>query len=257
MSTTVLITGVTLYALVFCRMGGMIFFNPLFTRANIPAPLRVALVLGTTVLLAPSVADGAAAITNEFGLLFGILSELAIGVVMGYLFQLFFYLLLFAGDVIDMSFGLSMAKAFDPGTNIQSSLSGRILQIFFVLYFFATDSHLVLVRLIVNSYEIIPAGQVHFSSGVWQYLLEAFVFAFSLAVRLTLPFVAASFVLEIALGVLMKLIPQINVFVIHFQMKIMFGMFLMFLFAVPTGTAMESYLNQTLRYMQGALQLFV
>ncbi len=257
MSTTILIDGLTLYALVFCRMGGMLFFNPLMMRSNVPSQVKVALALGLTILLTPSVSAGAAEVSNEYALLFRMLAELLIGVVFGFIFQAFYYMLLFAGDVIDMSFGLSMAKAFDPGTNIQASLSGKLLQIVFVLYFFATDSHLVLIRIMASSYQLIPLGGVVVSTTIARYVMEMFVYAFSLAVRLTLPFVAASFVLEIALGVLMKLIPQINVFVIHFQMKIAFGLLLLFLFAVPLGGAMESFLNQTLMKMQGSLQAFV
>jgi flagellar biosynthetic protein FliR len=256
MSGSILISGLTLYALVFCRMGGMLFFNPLMMRSNIPSQVKVALALGLTVLLTPSVSAGMAEIPNEYALMFKMLSELLIGVVFGFIFQVFYYMLLFAGDVIDMSFGLSMAKAFDPGTNIQASLSGKLLQILFVLYFFATNSHLVMIRIMASSFDLVPLGQVTVSAGMFQYVMEMFVYAFSLAVRLTLPFVAASFVLEIALGVLMKLIPQINVFVIHFQMKIAFGLFLLFLFAVPLGEAMENFLNTMLLQMQGALPIF-
>ncbi len=257
MSGSILISGLAMYALVFCRMGGMLFFNPLMMRSNVPAQIKAGLALGLTVLLTPTVAVGAAAISNDFALMFKMLAELLIGIAFGYIFQVFYYLLLFAGDVIDMSFGLSMAKAFDPGTNIQTSLSGKLLQVMFVLYFFVTNSHLVMIRIMVSSFELVPLGQVAFGEAVPQFLMELFVYAFSLAVRLTLPFVAASFVLEISMGVLMKLIPQINVFVIHFQMKVLYGLFLLLLFAYPLGEAMESYLNTMLTNMQTVLQVFI
>ena len=255
MNTTLLINGLPLYTLVFCRMGGMLFFNPLLSRSNVPSQVRAGLALGLTLLLTPGLSQGAAEL-QSYALVFAVLTELLIGVIFGFLFQLFYYMLVFAGDVIDMSFGLSMAKAFDPGTNIQASLSGKLFQIVFALYFFATDSHLILIRVMASSFELVPLGQVRVSTDIGSYVMKMFVYAFSLAVRLTLPFVAASFVLEISLGILMKLIPQINVFTIHFQVKLLFGIFLLFLFAIPTGNMLEQYLNETLVQMQNALQVF-
>ena len=163
------------------------------------------------------------------------------------------YLLFMVGDIIDTGFGLSMAKVFDPGTSLQTSLSGNLMQMLFVLYFFATDSHLVFVRLMAASYDVVGVGAVEFGAQVGSFMMTLFSSAFTLAMQLTLPFLAASFVLEIAMGVLMKLIPQINVFVIHFQFKILLGLVLLFLFASPTANFVQNYMNTMFSKMQQLL----
>lgn len=244
---------VNTFALVFIRLGGMIFFNPLLSRRNVPAQFRIALVLGMTLLVMPSVNAGAIEALSGTSLVLAMLKELFAGLCLGMLFELYYFLLFVAGDVIDLGFGLSMAKAFDPSTNIQSSLSGGFFQLFFVVYFFVTNCHLVFVRLIVSTFDLIGLGAVHFGADVGSFMCTQFVFAFGLAMHLALPFMAASFVLEIGMGVLMKLIPQINVFSIHFQFKVLLGMGLLFLFAVPITEFVQSYINTLFLQLQALL----
>lgn len=243
------------YILVFCRMGGMIFFNPLLTRQNILARFRVALVVALTIVIAPQLLDTGPESLTDLGLVFSMAKELIVGMVCGYIFQIYYYLLIFAGDIMDIEFGLSMAKVFDPGTNIQMSISGKLLEILFVLYFFITDCHLVMIRIFTSSYEIIPINGVVLSQGAASAMIQLFISVFSLAIRLILPFIAAEFVLEVVMGVLMKLIPQINVFVMNLQFKILLGLVLLFLFASPITNFIDNYMNMMLHGMEEALYL--
>lgn len=243
-----------LYVLVFARMAGMILFNPLLSRRNIPSRFKVGLVLGLTLLVTPTVDGLAIADYSTLDLLFGLCKELFAGLVCGFVFQIFYYMLLFAGDFMDVEFGLSMAKVFDPGTNIQMSVSGNLLNILFALYIFATNSHLLLVRIFLTSYHILPVGAgTVVLADVSGFMLDLFVGAFSMAVRLTLPFAAAEFVAEIAMGVLMKLIPQINVFVINMQLKMFLGLFLLLVFASPVSSFMDNYLRVMFENIENAL----
>lgn len=245
---------ISVFILVFARIGGMIFFNPLLSRKNIPNQLKIALVLGIAILLAPNVpvAPTMASMT-DFGIIFQLISELLLGAVFGYIFQVFYFLLFTAGDVIDMGFGLSMAKAFDPGSNVQLSMSGNLFQLFFALYFFVTDCHLVFIRLMASSYDLWAAGGNFSIANAAPFCMTLFISAFALVMHLVLPFMAASFILEISMGILMKLVPQINVFSLHFQMKILLGLGLMFLFALPTTQFLKNYINEIFVNLQNLL----
>lgn len=250
MSVQGVVEGLVVYMLVFARIGGMILFNPLLSRKNIPTQVKLALILGITILLAPGLESTLPANLTDFALIFAMVQELLVGVACGFVFQVFYFLLFTAGDVVDMGFGLSMAKAFDPGTNIQASLSGNLFQLLFILYFFATDCHLVMIRIMAASYDLVGIGAVSFGADVGRFALDLFITAFSLIMRLAVPFIAASFVLEFAMGILMKLIPQINVFSIHFQLKIIFGFCLLFLFAGPTSEFLKQYIDTLMVSMQ-------
>lgn len=240
--------------LVFARLSGMIGLNPMFSRRNVPAMVRTGLVLLMTVLIAPNIT----APPPEFGwlgLTEGILKELLIGFILGYVFQIFYYMLFFAGDLLDVQFGLSMARVFDPGSNIQMSISSNLLNFLFLLYLFATDSHLLMIEIFATSFSIVPAGGASFSAEVWSAMAELFAMAFSLGVRLALPFIAVEFILEASMGVLMKLIPQIHVFVINIQLKVLMGIFLLLAFAGPISGFIDNYMRIMFEYMEKALYL--
>lgn len=243
MSGQLLVQGLGAYILVFCRMGAMLFFNPLLARKNVVSAVKIGLALGLTLILTPTLK--APGIENFDGLvfLFAMLKEFLVGFAAGLVFQIFYYMLFAAGDIIDIGFGLSMAKAFDPGTSIQASISGKLFEILFIMYFFSTDSHLTFIRIMASSYDIVSMGAIEIGQNTAQFIMTMFVSAFSLIIKLVAPFIVATFVLEVALGVLMKLSPQINIFSIHFPLKIFLGFLLLFAFSVPVGNFMENYVG--------------
>ena len=246
---TIQLEGLQVYILVFGRMAGLIAFNPLLSRRNVPTQIRVGLVLMLTMIIAPLM--GPVSVTRDsFDMLFTLFRELSLGLISGFVYQIFFYMLLFVGDWMDTEFGMSMAKVFDPATNIQVSLSGNLLTIFFALYIFATDSHLVLIQLFALSFKIVPVGAVNLSPQAFQFVLQLFVDVFSLALRLLLPFTVVEFSLQIVLGIMMKLIPQIHVFVINFQLKQGLGLVMLFLM----GPVIASYLNNYIMIMLENIQ---
>ncbi|MGI5978951.1 MAG: flagellar biosynthetic protein FliR [Oscillospiraceae bacterium] len=255
MEVTFSIAAINAFALVFCRIGGMIFFNPLLARRNVPNGVRAGLVLLVTILIAPATSVASIEALSGFGLFMAMVKELFAGFCFGFLFQIYYYLLFVAGDVIDMGFGLSMSKAFDPGTNIQVSLTGNLFQIMFIVYFFATNCHLIFIKLIYSTFDLVSLGGMQFGQNVGGFMCTQFVYAFGLIIHLALPYIAASFILEISMGVLMKLIPQINVFAVQFQLNIILGMTLLFVFAVPTTEFIQKYINQVFVAMQSLLKL--
>ncbi|MEG2103978.1 MAG: flagellar biosynthetic protein FliR [Oscillospiraceae bacterium] len=249
------INDINLFALVFCRIGGMIIFNPLLSRKNIPAQFKIAFIIGLTLLVVPTLTATEAAALEGISLFAAMVKELLAGFCFGILFQIYYYMLFTAGDVIDMGFGLSMAKAFDPASNLQISISGNLFQLMFVVYFFITNCHLIFIKLIISTFDVVGIGGLTLGANVGSFICTQFVAAFGLIMHLAIPFVAASFVLEIAMGILMKLIPQINVFSIHFQLKIILGFFLLFAFAVPTTDFIQSYINELFVQMQNLLRV--
>ncbi|MEM1485271.1 flagellar biosynthetic protein FliR [Oscillospiraceae bacterium PP1C4] len=253
----IVLENMTAFLLVFVRMAGMILFNPVFSRKNVPSQIRMGFILCLTILITPTIEASQLAAFSEFDVVAAMLKELAIGVVCGYVFQFFYYLLFFAGDLLDMQFGLSMAKIFDPGSNIQMSVSGNLLNIIFMLYLFATDSHLLLIKIMASSYQIIPAGATGLSLHITSFMLDLFISAFSLIIKLILPFIVAELIVEISMGVLMKLIPQIHVFVINIQFKLLFGMFMLLAFAHPVSAFVDNYIFVMFESIQKALHQMV
>ncbi len=244
------------FLLVFARMGGMILANPLLSRKNVPVRVRIGLVLTLSLLLAPVLDGQAIAGYNAVEMMMALFKEVALGVCLGLVFQIFYYMIFVAGDVMDTVFGLSMAKVFDPVSGTQVSVMGQFLQIVFVLYFFATGSHLIMIKIFAYSFEMIPPGAYALLyNEISSFLLTLFNSAFLLMLKMSLPFIIAEFIVEAAMGILMKLIPQIHVFVINMQCKIIVGLLLVLLFAQPLGNFIENYIGVILENMQKLLTI--
>lgn len=251
---TEIVVSLNLFLLVFARLGAMIFPSPVFGRKNVPMRIRAGLVLALTLLLVPVLNVGAVSALSGFDMVEGLVREILLGLIVGFVFQIFFFMIFVAGDMLDTVFGLAMGKVMDPGGGVQVSVLGQFLNVFFFLYFFATGSHRLMIKLFAYSFELIPAGAAAVSmEKAGPFVLALFHSVFVLAIRLTLPFVAAEFVLEAAMGVLMKLIPQIHIFVINLQVKIIAGILLMMLFAVPMGQFIDRYIGTLFEDVQKLL----
>lgn len=254
MSIDFSVVSVPAYLLVFARFAAMFAFNPFFSRAGVPAAARVILTVSLTLIMAP-IAPFTAALTSSLALLAALLREVLIGAALGFVFTVFFYSIYFAGDFLDMQMGVSMAKVMDPATRVQSSVSSAFFTTVLGLLFFVTDSHLVTVHLFASSFFIAPVGGGFDFSAVPMFIITLFSSTFSMALRLVLPIAAAEFVVEMGMGILMKLIPQIHVFVINIQIKLILGIGLMFLFASPISTFLDNYIDEMLTQAQNLLTL--
>lgn len=249
---------IEIYVLVFARIAGIILMNPVISRNTIPAAVKTAIVLCTTILITPiiPIPDGYNTGAFDFILSFG--KEIFVGFLLGYVFNIFYYMLMAAGDALDTLFGFAMAKVFDPATNIQSAFASNLLNAMFILYFFATDSHLTLLSLAVSSFDFISIGYDGISlMSSASFAIELFGSIFALAMKLTIPFIAVEFILDISMGILMKLIPQIHVFVVEYQLKILLAIVMLYIMSGPVAAFIDNYIGMLFDEMQNALQTVI
>lgn len=245
------------YIFVFIRMTALIFLNPVFSRGSIPSGVKSALIAVLTLIVAPFV-EAPELTNNMIDFLFCIVMEFFIGYTLSFVFSIYYYMMMFASDVLDTQFGLAMAKVMDPQTNVQTAIIGNVMNIMFVIYFFVTDCHLVLINTAIHSFEAVPAGFSGISiQGTCGFIIDLFSSVFLLILRLALPFVSAEFILDISLGLLMKLIPQIHVFVIQMQGKIILALILLFTLALPITNFINNYITKMFDSMNNALTALV
>ena len=217
----------TLFLYILMRMTGFVVMNPLWGRQNVPARIKAGIVLVLTVFVHSLSTNAAVPIpTTAIELSVRLLLELALGYLVATIMQFFFFVPLMAGHVIDSQMGTTMSENYDPtmGTNI--SLTGTLLNIAMVMIFFTAGGHITLLRILMNVADIIPYGAVTIGVNIVQPLLEIFSSCLVLAVKLSLPILAAELIGQLGMGILMKVIPQINVFAINFELKIIVGLVL-------------------------------
>lgn len=240
--------------LVFSRIIGIFAFNPVLSRRNIPTIVKVGLSIFITYIVILTVQPMPVDTGSRAGVyLLMILREGFIGVVMGFITDLFFYSVQVAGEVMDMQSGLGMAKVFDPETRVQMSIMGSLITFVLYLYFFVTDAHMSYIQLFVMSYDIIPIGSGWFNPDLGYHIASYFSVMLALVIKLAMPIMAAELIVEFCLGLLMKSVPQIQIMVLNIQIKVAFGFLMLFMIAIPLSDFIDSYLDKWL----DALQMFM
>lgn len=245
--------GLEVYLLVFVRLIACIMFNPIFSRKNIPQTAKIAFVVWLSLLITPTVDGSGLNQIDDLTFILLIFKEVLLGYILGYVVQLYVYMLLFVGDLLDYQFGLSMAKVFDPQTYVQVSIIGNLFQLLLIVLFFMSNSHLMMIEIMSHSFTYLRLDAWFSLTKLIPYLLDLFITVFMLVIKLALPMIVAAFTLEIAMGILMKLIPQIHVFVINIQLKVLLGIVLLLILIQPISHVLDQSLGEMIQNMQMVL----
>lgn len=228
----------TLYLLILMRISGFVLFNPLFARNGIPTMFQAGFI--SILAIAVYYAYGGSVEVPATVIVFSVRAvlEFLMGFALGMVMRFFFYIADAGGEVVDSQMGLSMAKSYDPASQSQISVTANLLNILMMLLFFAENGHVTLLRLMLTSGEIVPFGSASLGAELADRAVELFAECALLGLKLSLPVLGAELLGQVGMGVLNKAIPQINVFVINIDLKILIG-FAMLLFLL---TPMSSYL---------------
>ncbi len=224
----------TLFLYITARISGFVLFNPVLGRRNIPGIFRSGLILVLSVFVISFTAPAAVRIPGsvvEMGL--RILLELALGYLLGLVMNFFFYIPQLAGHAIDTQMGMTMNQVYDASAQANLSVSSILLNTLMTLLFFTAGGHHTLLRMMLTSHEIVPFGAVTLGLDAANAMLELFVECTLLAVKLCMPILAAELLGQLGMGVLMKVIPQINVFSINIELKVIIGLGLLLLLMAP------------------------
>lgn len=245
----------TVFLFVFVRMSGMLLFNPFFGRKNVPAIIKAGLSLVLSVLVTGLLP----AAENDIGnlLIFMVLAmkELLIGFVTGFVLQLFLSAILMAGDLIDLQLGIGMAKVYDPQSNTSIPVSASILNLLFTVLFFVSGSHLNFIKMLFYSFEILPPGPGSINFQASAFLVSLFGNMLVLAFKLAMPILAVEMLSEMGLGILMRTVPQINVFVVGLQLKLLVGLSLIVLLIPGYVTVFDGMTDSMFRSLENGLRM--
>lgn len=231
--------------LLLIRVSGMTLSSPVFGRQNIPAAAKISYSLALayfffTVLPQPAPFQYGSLLT--YALLCA--KELFIGLIMGYLLTLFFSVAFTAGQIVDMQMGFGMANVFDQQSNASIPMIGNLLNVMMMLIFISVGGFERLLSILRLTLLHIPVGGVTVSGGIAWVIASLFAEAFLLGLRMALPVVISGLLGEAAMGMLVRTVPQMNVFVIGLPLKVVLG-FVVLLMVLPVysslmGTVFDS-----------------
>jgi len=243
--TDVLLNQFIVYLLVFIRMTSLFVISPIFGRQNMPSYLKIGLALFTTFIIAPLLGNVVIQYTNLIDFTLIIFKEMFVGVIIGYVSYMVFSSLFVAGQIIDTQIGFGMINVLDPQSNIQVPLIGNFLYILATLIFIYADGHHILFSAIAKSYNIVPINSLLLTNEMINNLIGIFSETFLFAIKIAFPVVAAVLISEVALGILARTVPQMNVFMVGMPLRIVMGL-LVLLIILPGFSKTLDYLFDSL-----------
>ena len=248
-------TQLTLFLFITMRMSGFILFNPILGRRTIPGLFRSGFILAFSVF-AMSLAPGGIPIPKNIpALMAGLLLELGLGFLLGMAVNFFFYIPLSAGSIIDLQMGMTMNQIYDAGSQANMSATGVVLNTLMTLLFFVGNGHHTMLRIFLTSNAVVPYGQAVFGEAPLNAMLAIFVECTILGVKMCMPILAAELIAQMGMGILMKVIPQINVFSINIELKVIIGLLLLLMLTAPFSEFLLTAEQNMLDTLSDLLQL--
>jgi flagellar biosynthetic protein FliR len=239
------------FILLFSRISSFFAFMPFFSHANISVTIKTALTLYLTILLFP-ISTTANIEINTISMIMMVFGELTIGFLGAFLLNMAYSALSFAGSQISMVMGFSMATLFDPITGTNSPLISQILTLIALLFFLAFDGHHLILLYLSQTVNHIELGSFYPQNEWIETFITSVSMMFKMGLVISFPIIALSLLSDIIFGMLMKTMPQFNLLVVGFPIKIFLSTLV--LMAI-LGSMMILFKDDFLKYFE-ALKLF-
>ena len=218
---------VEFFLIILVRISGFIFTAPFFNLKNVPLRVKVglsgalALILYNVLPYEPVPYDG------DIGLTLILVSETIVGLILGFLANICYQILQFAGQLLDMEIGFSMVNEIDPVTSAQVTVSGNFYSYAVMLMMMVTYMHHFILDALIDSYTIAPVGTVFINPSIYSVATTFLGDYFILAFRIVLPIFGSMLLVNTVLAILAKVAPQLSMFVIGIQLKVIVGLVVM------------------------------
>jgi flagellar biosynthetic protein FliR len=226
------------------RILGLIAAAPLFGNRGVPAPVKIALGVLVAMIVAPAIPALPPTDPTSWAGLLVLVQEFIIGTAMGFAMRIVFAAMEMAGEVVSLTMGLGFATFFDPLSQGRSGAISQLMTLVATMAFLAVNAHLVLLEVLAESFYAMPVSATPMSGGGALELVRWGGNIFSAGLQLALPIVAALLITNVALGILTRAAPQLNLFGIGFPLALGVG-FLVLSLALPyLGGPVQALFNR-------------
>jgi len=243
---------VLVFAMVMTRVSAFFIVVPLFGWDTIPVMIRVSVAAILSIFF--SLTNPPAAAFHQTSALQAMLllgCEATYGLALGAIAAILFSIVKLGGRIIEDQMGLSMAEIIDPLTEERGQPLATLLEMIFVIAFLAANGHHLLIRVIHRSYEIFPAGKIPSIATLTGNMLDATSMMLSAGLRIAAPILAALLIVLVALAILSRVVPELDIFFISFPIRILLGLVMLVIF-VPF---IDGFVSETVKLMAKMLPL--
>ena len=241
------------FMLAFARVGAMVMLLPGLGESNIPVRVKLSIALLLTLIVLPLHRQAYHVdMTSMTSLLVLMVHEIVIGIILGATARVTLSALQVAGSIIAQQVGLGFVTSVDPTQGQQGVLIGNFLTLLGVTMLFATDSHHLVIAALSDSYKVFSPGETMSSGDVASLATQAFTAAFKIGLQLSAPFLVFGLVFNIGLGVLARLMPQMQVYFVGVPLSIFAGFLIL---ALVLAAMMGTFLDYFVRVMHDMMPL--
>jgi flagellar biosynthetic protein FliR len=235
------------FLLTFARVGAMVMLLPGVGELSLPSRVRLTIALVLTAILLPAHQKAYVVDLKALGpVLVLLFQELVIGAVLGLTARLALSALQITGSVVAQQLGLGFVTAVDPTQNQQGLLVGNFLSVLGIALVFATDMHHLVIAAMNDSYSIFAPGELPLMGDAAQHVTRIIATSFRIGIQLSAPFLVFGLLFNFGLGLLSRLMPQMQVFFIGLPLSILLGLLLLLL---VIGAMMGTFVG----YLEGVL----
>lgn len=222
------------------RILGLIAASPLLGNAAVPASVKISLGVMLAMIIAPTVPALPATDPMSLPGLLILTQEMLVGLAMGFTIRIVFAAIEMVGEISSLTMGLGFASFFDPQTRGRSSAISQFLVMVSTLLFLSVNAHLVLLAALAESFISLPISAQPIHSGGFQQLAAWGAEIFRSGVQISLPIVAALLLTNVALGILTRAAPQLNIFGIGFPVTLGVGLLVLAMVLPYLGTPLQN-----------------
>lgn len=213
-----------LYFYPFVRIGAMLSIIPIYGIRAVPVRAKLILTVFITIVVAPSLTLPPPVDPFTWqGILF-ILQQVLIGLAMGLIFMVVFQAFIMAGHMIAMGMGLAFASMVDPGSGSQAPIVSQYFSIIVTLLFLALNGHLLVIQVLVDTFEYLPIGINFLNRDSLRLIVEFGSYMFSAGVLISLPAITALLLINVSFGVVTRAAPALNIFAVGFPVTLLTGL---------------------------------
>lgn len=212
------------YLVILARISAFVYAAPFFSMNTVPQRIKIGLSAVLAYLVFTISTYQPLVYSGSLGYLFLVAENVLVGVVLGLFSNICTFILSFAGQIMDMQIGFSMATEYDPATKSTVSLTSNIYNYAVLLVMLVSRLHYYIVDAIVDSFELIPLDGVSLNTEIYKLMVQFIVDFCVVGFRIALPVFAAIMIANTVLAILAKVAPQMNMFVIGIQLKVLIGL---------------------------------
>lgn len=227
-----IIQEIELILIIFVRLTGFFVIDPVFARKNFPTIAKIVLAFVIALIIFPVIDINTEIPFQLIPYVFIIIKEFFVGFIIGFCAFLMFSSIYVAGQIIDMKIGFGLVNILDPQINVQVPIIGNFQYILTLLIFLTTNGHHHMLSAVIKSYEMLPIGEAVITELFFNNVVKMFSNMFVIAFKISLPIIGAILLTDIALALISRTIPQMNIFIIGIPIKIVVGIFVL-VFYIP------------------------